>query len=203
VAVRRLCFVLQFASVDRAIDAADVLYGNELWVQRFGDRVAVYVPPGQQPPRIEKAARHALRDGGMSDQMLGEIRDLEWNARAECFVDPDDPGVDGILGTVIQDAEFDALDSKWQVTVRPSSIFVHRAVRGELVSLRRPFLDATGEHYVLGALNAGDAQAIVEDAERLADVRDATARRLTWLERWRLRQQFAGNYAVMDPSVPL
>jgi hypothetical protein len=201
-AAKRVCLVLQFRSVGRAVDATDFLYGNELWVQRFYDRVAVYVPSGQQPHRVEKAALHALREGGMGDEVLGEIRELAWNESAQCFVDPDDPGTDGILGTVIEDAEFDALGSRWEVTVRPSSIFVHRAVRGELVALRRPFLDATGEHYVLGALDADDAAAVAAAAQRLSGVRDATVRRLTWLDRWRLRQQFAGNYAVADPSVP-
>jgi hypothetical protein len=199
---KRVCFVLPFASVDRAIEATDFLYGNELWVQRFGELVAVYVPPGQQPPRIEKAALHALRDGGMGDQVLGEIRRLVWDARAECFVDPDDPGVDGILGTLIEDPEFDAVDSKWTVTVRPRSIFVHRAARGQLVALRRPLLEATGEHYVLGARDGADAESIAAAALALDDVGGATTARLTWLDRWRLRQQFAGNYGVQDPAVP-
>ena len=200
-AERRVSFVVQFASADRAIEATDLLYGNELWVQRFDERVAVYVPPGQQPPRIEKALWHALREGRMNDQVIGEPRMLVWNTRAECFVDPDEPGVDGILGTLIEDAEFEAADSTWTVTVRPRSIFVHRATRGQLVALRRPFLEATGEHYVLGARDERDARSMVEAASRLTDVRDATATQLSWRGRWRLRQQFSGNYAVTDPSV--
>jgi hypothetical protein len=202
VAARQVCFVLQFASIDRAIEATDFLQGNELSVQRFGDRVAVYVPPGQQPPRIEKAALHALHDGGMGDQVLGEIRELVWNTDAECFIDLDEPGVDGILGTLIEDPEFNAVDSRWTVTVRPRSIFVYRATQGQLVALRRPFLEATGERYVLGASDNADAEAIAAAAMALDDVHDATTARLTWLDRWRLRQQFAGNYSVQDPARP-
>ena len=200
-AATRVCFAVQFASADRAIEATDFLYGNELWVQRFDDRVAVYVPPGQQSPRIEKALWHALREGGMNDQVIGEPRELVWNTRTKCFVDPEDPGVDGILGTLIEDADFEAADSRWTVTVRPRSIFVHRATRGQLVALRRPFLEATGEHYVLGARDERDARSIVEAASRLTDVRDATTSQLRWLGRWRLRQQFSGNYSVTDPSL--
>ncbi len=191
------CLVVAFQSFDRALEARDVIRGNELEADQFEHVVAVYVPPRRESKRIRHTLLAALREAGIAAEMLEEPRLLDWDDDFECYVDPERPGVDGLTGAFLEAPFFHPAESRWLVRVTPKSIWVYRAMRAELARLHRPVLELNGHEVVIGALSETDAQEAIAGARRLPSVGEATATSLSWVGRWRLRQRFLGNY---DPG---
>jgi hypothetical protein len=99
-------------------------------------------------------------------------------------------------------AALEAYEIRWAVAVEPSSIFELRKLREELRARRRHEIRETKRGFEVGALDEADARALAEELERLPVVGAVSVRKLSWLQRWRVREHLAGNYAgtTQDPT---
>jgi hypothetical protein len=82
----------------------------------------------------------------------------------------------------------------WVVSVRPVSAFDWKAMRAELAQRSRISIGEGNDAVEVGATDESDADELVAELIALPSIASATARPLSKLGRWKVREHMQGNY---------
>lgn len=157
-----------------------------------GHELQVYVDQPHNPRRTEKAVLHVLHESGLGELIQPPFRIGRWDGQRERYIFP------GSLKEPEPAVPFDEI--AWAVAVKPASAFDWRPARAALVQLGRSTIRETDRAIEVGAGDESDAEELQESLADVACIGETTARPLNWFQRWRVREQFLGNYGVEDPT---
>ena len=187
---------------EAADEVADALHYTELDVDRDGNRIFCYADAPHNPKRIRKELLHQLAAFDLAGSVPDPLPIEHWDESQECYVDSRGVPAPPTSEEEALSAALDADRIRWAVALEPSSIFELRKLREELHARRRHEIRETKRGFEVGALDEADARALAEELERLPVVGAVSVRKLSWLQRWRVREHLAGNYAgtTQDPT---
>lgn len=162
---------------------------------RVEDAVYCYVNTPRSLERAKRSIMHELRAAGVSERVVLPLRELHWNSGTHLYIDPELPPA--------PPPRLAPDEVTWAVLAIPFSVFVFRQVRFELEQRKLTELCEHDKGIEVGARDEADAAAIAAEVAAIPEIAATRGRRLSWFERWRVRQHLIGNYAgPPDPTQP-
>jgi hypothetical protein len=183
---------------DVASEVADALRSAHFDLEYDERHVYCYVDAPHKPKRVRKELRHELRALELWESVPDPLPIERWDARRMRYVRSSGAPRGMRLPAALRPDHM-----RWAVAVEPSTVFELRKLREELRVRRRQEIGATKSGVEVGARDEADARALVEELERLPVVGAVSARKLSWFQRWQVREHLAGNYVgIRDPTQP-
>jgi len=204
--MREWCLVIDAVSSKVAKQIGDALGDRnlDLDVDASQARVWCFAQSENAIRGISGEIKEALLRASLWEKTIqsGQLR--VWSEQRHRYVDPEHPDEDPESGEVWIESDLDLAEIRWRVRLQLASVFEFRRVRRQLPVLHRPVIGTGNKHIDLGATDADDAEEVARAARALDGVASAAQSEIRGrLERWRLRQRLAGNFAAgFDGSGP-
>jgi hypothetical protein len=177
-------------------EIATALRCTELDVELEQNVVYCYVDAPHNPKRVRKELKHDLAAFGFAENVPDPIPIERWDEKQERYVDSSGAPEHERLPAALEPYEI-----RWAVAVEPSSVFETRKLLEELRNRRRHEIGETKSGVEVGARDEADARALCDELGRLPIVGSVSARKLSWFDRWQVREHLAGNYTgPPDPT---
>jgi hypothetical protein len=180
----------------KSIAASFTRHGTRLDWRREGTDWLIHTDALDDPKAGEPAVTALLNRRGLESAVVTPFPIGRWSENLGRYIISGDDGY-----SLPNEPAVPADEITWVVFVRPTSAFDWRPMRAELAQRGRTTLGETDEAVEVGARDESDARDFIAEVLKLPTVASADARPLTWLRRWKVRQQLIGNYeGPLDPT---
>jgi len=204
--MREWCLVIDAVSSKAARQIGHALRDRklDLEVEASQARVWCFAQSEDSIRGGSEEIRQALVQASLWETAIQSGHLRVWSEQRHRYVDPERPDEDPESGEVWIESDLDLSEIRWRVRLELASVFEFRRVQRQLPKLHRPVVGTGNNHIDLGATDATDAAAVATAAQVLDGVSSAAPSEIRGrLERWRLHQRLAGNFAsAPDGSGP-
>lgn len=179
------------ASLDQGCRVATIVESGQLGItwERRGSDFLVRVADAESLAPTERKIRHALERHQLTEAVVWPLPMGRFDSALGDYLIVD------VRDQIPVEPVIAADEIRWAVAVRPASAFDWRAARATLEKRGRLTISESADLIEVGARDERDASSLVAELTAIECIGDATARRLGWLRRWRVRQRLLGNYA--------